>query len=68
VIDPHRQHIVLLEGAGTPTELAFLISFHVQKYVERHGNNPVIQVEVLGAIEHAKIAALYNPKAFGPSN
>jgi len=68
LIPASREHIVLLEGAGSPTELAFLISFHVQKYVEKHGNKPEVQVEVLGAIEHAKIAALFNPKRLGPSN
>lgn len=68
MIAPHREHIVLLEGASSPAELAFLISFHVQKYVEKHGNKPETQIDVLGAIEHAKIAALYNPKRLGPSN
>jgi hypothetical protein len=59
---------VLLEGADSAVELAFLLSFHVQKYVEKHGNTPEIHVEVLGAIEHAKIAPLFNPRVLGSSN
>lgn len=68
MISGQRQHIVLLEGADSAEELAFLISFHVQKYVEKHGNTVSTHVEVLGAIEHAKIAPLYNPRNFGGSN
>lgn len=68
MIEPQRQHIVLLEGADSALELAFLLSFHVQKYVEKHGNTPGTHVEVLGAIEHAKIAPLFNPRTLGKGN
>lgn len=44
-----------------PVELSFAIRLVIERYVATHGNNPATQIDVLGAIDAARIEAYFMP-------
>lgn len=55
------QLTVLVPDAGDAVELSYAVRLLIERYVARHGNNPATQIDVLGAIDAARVDVYLMP-------
>lgn len=52
---------ILLPDPADPVELSYAIKFLIDRYVETHGNTPLTQIEILGAVDAARVEVYLMP-------
>jgi hypothetical protein len=60
LIEPRAASLLVVDPAD-PVELSYVLRFVLERYVATHGNTPITQIEILGALEATKAEAYLMP-------
>lgn len=55
------QVAIAVPDPGDAVELSYALRLIIERYVATHGNNPLTQIEVLGAIDAARVEVYFMP-------